>query len=232
MSEKYKLGLSRNRLFEFNSTVVFCGKFKCEADESTVQKSIKMLSCKEPVITAYVVLESNSDAFIVTGSVQPQIDKSLESAKDIIDFYEKNPLRFYDRLFEFKISCDGYFIIAGHTVFCDAKSLLRLAASFAGFYNKTDLSIESGEIYTFSQPKSLPVDVLSPIINKLSSELDDDWQKNAVCYGIDDYNAAREDYLLKKPETGSLIFRLCNSEINKVREHVCSTTDFSSVVCS
>ena len=182
MAEKYKLGLSRNRLFEFNSTVVFCGAFGDSPDIAEVQKAIKMLSIKEPCITANVELNNNSEAFIVTGVVEPEVEISTLNSDEVLAFYEAEPLKFCDRLFSFHISADNCLIIAGHTVFCDAKSLLRLASYFSAYYEKTTLSVEPDEIYTFSEPKSLPVDVISPLVNKLSSELDDDWQKNKRAY--------------------------------------------------
>lgn len=232
MVEKYKLGLSRNRLFDFNSTVVFCGRFKCDIDKSEVHKAIKMLSCKEPVITANVSLEGDSQAFIVTEAVVQEVVFSSHPAKDIVCAYEKNPLCFCDRLFEFTISDDGYLIIAGHTVFCDVKSLLRLAVSFADFYDKTGLSVEPEEIYTFSEPKSLPVDVISPLVNKLSSELDDDWQKNAVSYSVDAFKSAREDFLRESSDVGRASFSISSEDVKAIREScLAQEVDFSSLVC-
>ena len=232
MSEKYKLGLSRNRLFQFNSTVVFSGKFKCNPQPADIGKALKMLASKVPVITANVELCEGADAFIVTDTVEPVALFSDLNAEDIVLNYEKNPLRFNDRLYEFTVSCDGYFIIAGHTVFCDSKSLLRLAKYFAEFYSKTTLSVEAEEVYTFSQPKSLPVDVISPLVNKLSSELDDKWQKGARSFSVDDYNIARGSYLNKIAETGKHFFSLSVEDVVKIREKaIGNQIDFSSVVC-
>ena len=232
MSEKYKLGLSRNRLFQFNSTVVFCGKFKCKAEPTDVGKALKMLANKVPAITARVELEENSDAFIVTGSVEPVAVFSELDAEKIVSGYEKNPLCFNNGLYEFTVSCDGYFIIAGHTVFCDTKSLLRLAKFFAEFYTKTTLSVEAENIYTFSEPKSLPVDVISPLVNKLSSELDDKWQKDSRCFSVDDFNIAQKSYLEKMGEVGNVSFNLSTEKVAKIREKATEIqVDFSSVVC-
>ena len=44
MSGRIKLGLTRNRLFEFNNTVVFCGKYKSFIDENEANKALKMLA--------------------------------------------------------------------------------------------------------------------------------------------------------------------------------------------
>lgn len=194
MAEKIELGLSRNRLFDFNSTVVFKGRYKGELNESDVNKALKMLSVKEPVITAVACVEEDSKGYILTGKVNPVVSVSSGRADDIVRGYDRKPLSFYDRLFEFTISADGYLVIAGHTLVCDAKSLLRLAGYFADFYEKKTLSVEENEILTFSQKGSLPVDVISPLVNKLSSELDDGWQKSKKIFTLEDYKSACAHY--------------------------------------
>ncbi len=195
MAEKYKLGLSRNRLLEFENTVVFRGKYKELLNEEDARKAMKMLSFKEKIITANIQFLENSDAYIVTDAVEPEIVFSQSDAEEVARVYEKKPLLFTEKLFEFTFSQDGYLVIAGHTVACDGKSLLRLAACFIGFYEKCNMSIEPNAIYTFSEPKSLPVDVISPIVNKLSSELDNKWQRVQKKYSFEEYVSARERYV-------------------------------------
>lgn len=232
MSERYELGLSRNRLFEFDSTVVFKGKFCDVPEKAMVQKALKMLSFKLPVLTSHIELSDDAKAFIVTGTVEPEVCFSDLTANEIITAYERNPLRFYHRLFELTVSKDGYLIIAGHTAFCDSKSLLRIAAYFAGFYNKSELSVESEDIYTFSQPKSLPVDVISPFVNKLSSELDDDWQKLKRTYNVNDYDNARNKYLAEASTIGRASLSVSAKDVEQIRGACLENgVDFSSAVC-
>lgn len=195
MAEKYKLGLSRNRLLEFENTVVFRGKYPNPINQEDAQKAIKMLSFKEKIITAKIEATPEWEAYIVTASVEPELVFSDLSADEIAQGYIKKPLLFTERLFEFTFSKDGFLVIAGHTAVCDAKSLLRLAGSFIAFYEKSDMSIEPNAVYTFSEPKSLPVDVISPLVNKLSSELDNKWQRAYKTYSLSDYLSARERYL-------------------------------------
>lgn len=195
MADKIKLGLSRNRLFDFNSTVVFTGKLSETVEDELAQKAMKMLLCKEPIITAKILLQENSEAFIVTEAVEQSLVYSELSASDIAMQYKKKPLSFNEKLFEFCVSADGCLVIAGHTAVCDCKSLLRLAGSFMAFYNKTELSVEPEKIFTFSEKGELPVDVISPLVNKLSSELDDDWQRDKKAFTLKDYESARENYL-------------------------------------
>ncbi len=198
MADKYKLGLSRNRLLEFENTVVFCGKYKGTLNQEDARKAMKMLSFKEKIISASIQLEDGFQAYIVADSVESEITFSQINADELVEGYVKSPLLFAERLFEFTFSADGYLVIAGHTAVCDAKSLLRLAKSFIAFYEKNDMSIEPNGIYTFAEPKSLPVDVASPIVNKLSSELDNKWQKVKKVYTFEEYLAARAQYIENK----------------------------------
>lgn len=198
MADKYKLGLSGNRLLEFDSTVVFSGRYKGTVNQDDACKAIKMLSFKERVITANIQLDEGFQAYIVTDAVVPTIAFSQLDAGEIEKGYEKHPLLFTEKLFEFTLSKDGCLVIAGHTAVCDAKSLLRLAKSFVAFYEKSNMSIEPKDIYTFAEPKSLPVDVVSPLVNKLSSELDNKWQRVKKIYTLEEYLAAREQYIKSK----------------------------------
>lgn len=232
MAEKYKLGLSRDRLFEYNSTVVFCGSLKYEASEADIRKAVKMLACRVPAVTAAITLCDDAQAYIETDAVEVNVEYSSLTAQELTERYEKNPLTFSDKLFEFSVSSDNYLVIAGHTVFCDAKSLLRLASYLVSFYEKTELSVEPEEIYTFSEPKSLPIDVVSPIVNKLSSELDEDWQKNKTVYQLQDYEKARNDYLSGQAGVGRVSFSLSSDDVQMIRDNCKENgVDFSSAVC-
>ena len=48
MYDKIKLGLTRNRLFEFCNCVCFVGSIKESFDEVELKKALKMLSLKYP----------------------------------------------------------------------------------------------------------------------------------------------------------------------------------------
>ncbi len=231
MSERYKLGLSRNRLFEFNNTVVFYGRYKADIVENEAVKVLKMLSVKEPVITSVIEYEDNGDAYIVTDVADIKMNFSSLNVKELSSKYQREPLDFTEKLFEFSVSSDGFLVIAGHTVVCDAKSLLRLASYFISFYEKTNLSVESSEIYTFSKQGTLPVDVVSPMINKLSSELDGKWQKDIVKYSVEDYKKASEKYFSTFPQVGEISFCISHDERALLRKKCeALNVDFSSML--
>ncbi len=230
MAEKYKLALSRSRLFEPDNTVVFYGKCSGKLDENEVAKAMKMLSLKEKIITAEIELCDDASAYIVTGSFEAIVEFTEKAKDEIVADLNVNPIKFNEKLFRFYVSSDDFLIIAGHTAVCDAKSLLRLASYFISFYNKTDISIDENEIYTFSESKSLPVDVISPLTNKLSSELDDKWHKVSRSYTFEDYEAMLSEYFSNRSQAGELFAEFSAEQTQKMREY-CQWTgvDLSSL---
>ncbi len=218
MSDEYKLALSRSRLFEFNSTVTFFGKLKEAFDEAELQKALKMLCLKEPVITAVAELRKGGEAFLVTQSVEQTLVLGGKTKDELLKEYEKNPLKFSEKLFEFVLSSDGYLVIVGHTLVSDAKSLLRLSGSILAFYNKSSISVEPEKIFTFSEEKSLPVDVISPLTKKLSAELDYKFQKDLKRYGVEGYEKARKAFLESFPETAEISKKFTTREMKALRD--------------
>lgn len=230
MCEKIKLGLSRNRLFEPDNTVVFYAKYNKSFDVDDLNKTLKMLCYKEPVITS-VIDFSEDGAYIVPGKVQQKVVVSDYGYRVVADSYIKKPLKFTDKLFEFTLSKDGYLVIAGHTCVCDSKSLLRIAGYIVAFYEKTDLNVEDGVIRTFSEKGSLPVDVISPLTNKLSSELDDEWRKERRGYSLADFEKINSKYLQESFACSFAEKQVSFEEISKVKKKCADEgIDFSSLV--
>ena len=57
MKRKIKINLSRPRLFDFQNVVSFVGEYKDEFDLKELNKALKMLSVKEPLITSVICLD-------------------------------------------------------------------------------------------------------------------------------------------------------------------------------
>lgn len=231
MSEKYKLGLTRNRLFEFHNSVVFAGKFNSRIEPEQGNKTIKLLSLKENLITARVELEDDGEAFLVTDSVEQKLLFCEECLDAVFEKYQKSGLNFWEKLFEFSLSSDGYFVIAGHTCVADAKALLRLAMYFSEIYNSNGFSVEPSETVVISQKNQLPLEVLSPITNKLSLELNSKWSEKTVAFGISDFQKAQEAYNSSKAEIGKLKCELPQNVVCGLRSYCAENcVDLSSVV--
>lgn len=231
MCEKHLLGLTRNRLFEFENAVVFSGKFPVEPVAQDCTKALKMLCVKEPVLSGVIILAEDSSATLVTESVEQSIVFSEKPKCQIIKEYDLKGVDFSQKLFEFTVSADGWLIIAGHTAVSDGKSLLRLAMLFAGFYTRKNLSVEPSALLTFPDAVSLPQEILSPLTDKLSAELDNRWSKIKKNFTYADYKNARESFFSKRSKKGELEFVVDGENYLKLRE-VCKENgvDFSSLV--
>lgn len=204
MSEKYKLGLTRNRLFALDNAVVFEGVCDSSFDERECVKAMKMLSAKEPIITGIIELDEDSSAYVVTGKTEPVISFVEEEASVIKNRYDQKGLDFSKSLFEFTFCKGNALIAAAHTAVCDSKSLLRLVKEFVDFYCHKSISIEPSEIVTFPDFKSLPAKLNSPIIDKLSADLEGKWKNKKAEFQTDDWVNAVEKYSSKKSEIGMI----------------------------
>lgn len=231
MSEKYKLGLTRNRLFEFDNCVVFAGKYDTSIESLKGEKAIKLLSLKEPLITAKIELEGNGDAFVVVDKVEQKLNFCNEDCNALLDKYKSKGLSFWEKVFEFSVSSDGYFIIAGHTCIADAKSLLRLAVYFSEIYNSNGFSVEPSDVSVISEKSQLPLEVLSPVTDKLSVELDSKWAGKSVTFGVEDYLEAKSRYDSAKGERAE-IKQVLSAEAISALQACCkeNSVDASSVV--
>lgn len=231
MSERYKLGLTRNRLFEFDNCVLFCGKIDGGFNAKELRGALKLLALKEPIITSAVQLENDGTAFLVTESFEPDLKERSESFEDVFASYERDGLNFWEQLFEFSLSADGYIVIAGHTAVCDAKSLLRLAMYLYTFYTKSSVNIEPSVINLFEKSVNLPIEVASPVLDKLGAELDAKWMKNAENYGVNDYIKAKNIYSQTKCGRAELRAELDKATVSALCEYaVANNVDVSSVV--
>ena len=216
MSEKYRLGLTRNRLFEFDNCVVFSGKYDDIVDVAKGNKVLGLLSLKEPLITAKVELQDNGEAFAVTEMVTQEIVFNGESLDELFDKYETCGLNFWEKLFEFSVSSDGYFVIG---------------VSFSEIYKSNAFSVMPSDVSVISEKTQLPLEVLSPLTDKLSLELESKWAEKAVVFGVEDYKKARKLYNEHKSETATLKAVLCEDTISNLKLYAKENgVDVSSVV--
>ena len=230
MSEKYKVGLSRNRLFEFDNAVVFCGRLQGYAFEEYA-KALKVLALKEPMITSKAVLSDDGECFVETDAVEPAFLVSELTADEVKKELSDNGVDFTKGLFSFILTSDGYMIISAHTLVADCKSLLRLAMAFASICKSKTTSVNPSRIDTFCDMASLPMEVNSPLTDKLSAELDNKWQKKSRSFTSDDYNRAKLKYSDKRNYSDEIKIELNETQTVGLKDF-CSENkvDLSSVV--
>ena len=231
MSEKFKLGLTRNRLFALENTVIFTGEYAAAFDEAECAKAMKMLSVKEPITTAAIELCEDSSAYIVTDKCDPCIVFSDDPISDVVERYERVGLDFSERLFEFTVCGGNTLVIAAHTVACDSKSLLRLAMEFVRFYTRKSVSVDPSEIVTFPDMQSLPAKLNSPIIDKLSADIESKWRKTLVSFGASDCKRAIEKYASEKTFVGSVEMDISSEDCEALSQYCGDNNiDLSSLI--
>ena len=230
MSDKIKIGLTRNRLFEFNNAVVFCGK-PMGYGKATLNKALKLLCLKEPVITSVATLCKHGECYIEADMVSQELIVSEKNACEIKKDFAENGLSFDEKLFEFVLSDDGYLVVGAHTLVADCKSLLRLAMELAQLCGSGVNSVVPMGIEPFSDTTALPMEVNSPLTDKLSAELDSKWQKISRKLSVADYKSAREVYFGKRSFSDELTLEL-SSERTAVLAEFCAEqgVDLSSVI--
>ncbi len=197
MSDRFKVGLSRNRLFEFDNAVVFCGKLT-DCDEAVIRKALKLLCLKEPLITAVAGLGEDGDCYVESEAVSCELVLSELTADEMKYQYGLKGVDFSSGLFRFVLSADGYLLIAAHTLVADGKSLLRLAMGLSSLCEHETNSVLPSGVELFSDITALPMEVNSPLTDKLSAELDGNWQKKLSVLGVEDYRCAEKLYAEKR----------------------------------
>lgn len=230
MSETFKVGLSRNRLFEFNNTVVFCG-IMTGCDKEKLKKALKLLCLKEPVITSVATLCESGECYIETDVVSQELVVSDKTAREVKNELAATGLDFDEKLFEFVLSRDGYLVISAHTSVADCKSLLRLAMELADLCESCANSVSPMGIEVFSDATALPMEVNSPLTDKLSAELDSDWQKKRCKWSVEDYKTAKTIYNEKRSFSDELTIQITSERTAELTE-ICREqgVDLSSVI--
>ena len=224
MSEKIKLGLTRNRLFEFNNCVGFLGEVEEAFDIKECEKALKTLSLKEPLICCGVELCEDGEAYFVT----EKHEMCFEVFNGDKDAFLKNinavGFDFSGKLFSFIIINGNTLGIFAHTVVADARSLMYLAGEFMGIYKNKLVSVVPSEIKVLSETSQMPSNVFSVVIDRLASDLELGWQKKTKVFTYDDYSAARCKYLSTKEETPSVFL-----DIDE--KHLCDLKEFAEREC-
>ncbi len=201
MSEMIKLGLTRNRLFEFDNCVTFFGETEEPFDISECEKALKMLCIKEPILTGVVELREKAEAYIVTNKNEPSLEITEGDLSELICKKKTEGINFDKELFSFAIINKKILGIFAHTVVADSRSLMHLADEFMSFYNKRTLSVEPCAIKVLSETNQLPSNVFSVVVDRLASGLEVGWQKRTAEFTVEDYKKAREKYFKTKAST-------------------------------
>ena len=202
MLPKYKLGLTRNRLFEFDNCVSFCGKIEGGFNIAECEKALKMLWVKEPLLSGVIELEADGKAYVVTGRVEPRLELVEIDAQSYIYKKKLDGVDFTKELFSFAVAEGNTLCICAHTTVADSRTLLYLASQLMAFYNKESVSVEPSEVEIISDVADMPSNAFSVVVDRLASGLEVGWQKKPASFTVADYKKAREKYMAKKSPVG------------------------------
>ncbi len=201
MSERFKLGLSRNRLFEFDNCVCFLGVAEDAFDIKECEKALKTLCLKEPLLSCGIELCENGEAYLVTEQKEITFETFQGDLNLFVQDKKHNGFDFAENIFSFVIINGNTLGIFSHTVVADARSLMYIAKEFMRLYENKTLSVKPSEIKVLSETSQMPSNVFSVVIDRLASELEVGWQKKTAVFTASDYKNARKKYLKTKPST-------------------------------
>ncbi len=214
MSERIKLGLTRNRLFEFDNCVsAFC-ELEEKVDFLRCETALKMLCLKEPIVTSCVELQTSGEAFLVMGKNTPVLEIATGDLQELSEKKKKQGLDFSKELFSFALLNERVLCIFAHTVVADVRSILYLAAQFSSFYNKKVFSVDPCDNKVISLTSQLPSNVYSVVVDRLASGLEVGWQKKTKAFTCEDYERARARYAETKSPGGRVSF-IADDEVMK-----------------
>ncbi len=231
MPEKIKLGLTRNRLFEFDNCVGFLGEVEYDFDIKKCEKALKILSLKEPLLCCGVELCEDGEAYLVTEQHEMCFEVFDGDKNEYLKNINSVGFDFSGKLFSFVIINSNALGIFAHTVIADARSLMYLAGEFINIYKNESASVVPSEIKVISEISQMPSNVFSVVVDRLASDLEVGWQKKTKTFTYDDYVNAREKYISSKKEMGGLFFEIDESlffDLKKFAVRECA--DVSSLV--
>ncbi len=218
MYRKIKLGLTRNRLFEFSNCVSFVGRVEDDFDENELKKALKMLFLKYPIISSKTELsKEDSEAYVVLGSVNPDIDFVEASCDDFVSSKINNGIDFADKNFEFYVLNGNTLCVFAHTTVADNYFLMILAAELMRFYTKETVSVEEYPVCLFSEMSSMPITAFSAVTDKLASELQLKWLRKPESFSVDDYKKARAKYYNDEGSEAFIRFTIDGEALNKIK---------------
>ena len=232
MCNKIKLGLTRNRLFEFCNCVSFVGTVESAFDENKLKKALKTLIIKYPIISSKTELtKTDGQAYIVLGAINPEVDFIESPCDDFVSKKINNGIDFCNKNFEFYVLNGKTLCLFAHTTVTDNYFLMILASELMRLYSGEKLSVEENPVCVFSDLSSIPVKAFSPVMDKLTAELEMKWLSKPLVFDIEDYKKAREKYYVDEGGEAYVKLAVDTESLNKLKSFCQNNKmDLSSVV--
>ncbi len=211
MADFLELGISRNRLFSFSNTVVFCGEYKEKLKKNELEKAFKKLSYKLPFLNSFIELEETGEAKLVLKECDLSPIYLNEELNVFVQKKRESGLDFYNNLFDFFVLNENTLVIFSHTVVSDVKTLFFIAESILKYYNNETVAINE-ESLTLFKINELPECVNSFIAEQVAEKLDNEWEYKKCSFTVSDFQNARSAYFVKEENS----FKTLKYEIDHI----------------
>ena len=101
-------------------------------NEKELQKALKMLSVKQPLITSQIELSENSEAILHPERVEPEFIFAEADVDELVDDKKTQGLNFWEKLFEFYVLNKNTLVVFSHTVGGFAKVVPEITVTSFG----------------------------------------------------------------------------------------------------
>lgn len=204
MNSKYKLGLTRSRVFALENCVYFSGVVGTAVDTVQFEKALSMLCAKYPLLCGTIELCPSGDACVVESLETVPFGFVSGDSADIIREQQRKGLDFAEALFRVILINGDTVVLFGHTAVCDVNSLALLAGDLMRFYRRESFDIDRREPELFPEKSDLPDNVTSGVAERIANTLNYAWIKHDRFFGCSDYLKAVQAYSAKRPRQNSV----------------------------
>ena len=175
LSERYKLGLSRDRLFSPEACVCAFGTYSSPQNLSDLQKALKKLSVREPLLTAAIELKPDGRAYFVTDSASPSFSEGSGELTSFAESERAKPFDVTKELFRFILIDKVTVGIFAHEAAADCKGLAHLLGELNRYLLHGETDVTPATVRTVPGFDELPRYASSPITAKLVDSYNDKW---------------------------------------------------------
>ncbi len=204
MNDRYKLGLTRSRVFALENCVYFSGILGEPADTAQFEKAVTMLREKYPLLCGTIELCPNGEAYVVESLNTIPFESVAGDAVSIISEECRRGFDFSKALFKIVLVNADTVVLFGHTAVCDVNSLALLAGELMRFYRRESFDIERREPELFPEKSDLPDNVTSGVAERIANTLNFAWIKHDRFFGYSDYLKAVKAYSAKRPRQNAV----------------------------
>lgn len=233
MPEEYRLHLSRSVLFDASPLCAFSCTCDFELDEKEFLKAYKMLSVKEPLITAAARIDEKGEGYAVIGAAKAKpvfIEADDETA--FFNNEKERPSNPFEGFFRFFVLNKKTLAVFASAAVADCKSLFMLAEELFDFYNKKTLDVSPRDVFLFSKKSDVPSNAFSVIIDRITSDIEMKWQKKPKIFSKSDYLRLLEVEGKTQPAKNRISFSFDEAETEALLKKCADKkTDMSTAVC-